>query len=125
MLGHIMEWFYRAIIGIDQSSNSIAFKEIVVDPRTPGDVHAAQGSFDCLYGTIATEWKKENDSFELRVMIPPNTSAIVYLPAKAHSRIFEHNRSIGKGQDVKVLGYRQGKLKLRVGSGSYFFVVKD
>ena len=125
MLGHIMEWFYRGIIGIDQSPTSAAYKEIVIDPRVVGDLKSAQGSYDCMYGTIATDWKMEKNSFQLRVDIPPNTSAIVYLPATTHSNISEKSRLIEKNKDTKWLGYEKGKAKLKLGSGSYFFVVKD
>ena len=97
----------------------------MIDPRIVGDLKWAQGSYDCMYGTIATDWKMENNSFQLRVDIPPNTLAIVYLPATGHSNIFENSRLIEKNKEIKWLGYEKGKAKLKLGSGSYFFVVKD
>jgi len=125
MLGHIMEWFYRGVLGIDQSKNSIAYKQIEIRPAVVGDLTSAKGSYECMYGTISTDWKKEKNSFQLKVEIPANTSAIVYLPATSISEISEGNSSVKKNKDIKRRGIKKGKAKLRIGSGSYFFVVKD
>jgi alpha-L-rhamnosidase len=124
MLGHIMEWFYRGVLGIDQSRNSIAHKETIINPAVVGDLSSAKGSYECMYGRIATEWKKTDSAFQLKVEIPANTSALVYLPADATSEILEGGLSIAKSRDVKLLGFENGKVKLKLGSGSYNFVVK-
>jgi hypothetical protein len=125
MLGHLMEWFYRGILGIDQSKNSIAYKEIVIKPEVVGDLTSAKGSYECVYGRISSEWKKESNSFQLKVEIPANANTIVYLPATTASKIFEGNSSIQKNSAIKLLGFENGKAKLKVGSGSYFFEVKN
>jgi hypothetical protein len=114
MLGHIMEWFYRGILGIDQSGNSIAYKEIVIKPEPVGDLSSAKGSYECMYGTISSEWKKENNFFQLKVEIPANTNAIVYLPATTASKIFEGNSLIERKSGIKLIGFENGKAKLKV-----------
>ena len=125
MLGHIMEWFYRGVLGIDQSQNSIAYKQIEIKPVVVGDLTSAEGSYECMYGVITTKWTKEKDSFTLKVKIPANTTAIVYLPAASISKIFEGNALVKNVRDIKLLGFEKGKAKLKLGSGSYSFVVKD
>jgi len=125
MLGHLMEWFYRGILGIDQSENSIAYKVIVIKPEAVGDLSSAKGSYECMYGTISSEWKKENNSFRLKVEVPVNTNAIIYLPASTASEIFEGNSLIERNHEIKFIGFGNGKAKLKVGSGSYFFEVKN
>lgn len=125
MLGHLMEWFHRGILGIDQSENSIAYKEIMIKPEVVGDLSSAKGSYECVYGMIASEWKKENNAFQLKVEIPTNTNAIVFLPATNASKIFESNSLIGKNSEIRLIGFQNGKAKLKIGSGSYFFEVKN
>ncbi len=51
MLGHLMEWFYSALGGIKQAENSVAFKNIVIEPEVVGDVNSCQTSYDSPYGT--------------------------------------------------------------------------
>lgn len=125
MLGHIMEWFYRGLLGIDQTRNSVAFKEIIVDPEVVGDVTSAKGSYESMYGTISTEWKKQDYSFHLKVTIPANTTAFVYLPAISSSKIFEGNNLLKNVKSIKFLGFEKGKAKLKIGSGSYSFLVNN
>ena len=125
MLGHIMEWFYRGLLGIDQTKNSVAFKEIMIKPVVVGDVTSAKGSYETMYGTISTDWKKQDTSFRLKVTIPANTTAVVCLPATKSSKIFEGNKLLKNVKDIKFLGIEKGKAKLKIGSGSYSFVINN
>ena len=125
MLGHLMEWFYRGILGIDQSKNSVAYKEILIKPELVGDLTSASGSYQSMHGTISVNWKKQNGSFHLKTEIPPNTSAMVYLPTTTPSTIFEGNLPVGKNKDVRFCGIENGKAKFNIGSGVYDFIVKN
>lgn len=125
MLGHILEWFYRGVLGIDQSEKSIAYKQVVIKPEAVGDLTSANGSYESVYGRITSNWKKENNSFQLKTEIPCNTTAIIYLPATKTSKILESYISVEKNNAIKFLGYEKGKAKLSVGSGVYNFLVKN
>jgi alpha-L-rhamnosidase len=124
MLGHLMEWFYSGLAGIRQSDSSIAFKNIIIRPEPVGDITSAKASYQSVYGLIASEWEKEDDDFKLKVTIPANTSATIYLPADSSSVIEEGNSSIHDREDVKLAGYKKGKALVKVGSGNYIFIVK-
>lgn len=125
MLGHIIEWFYRGILGIDQTEKSIAYKQVVIKPEVIGDLTSAKGSYESVYGTISSEWKKENNSFQLKTEIPANTTAIIYLPATKVSKIFESNIPVEKNKTIKFWGFEKGKVKFSVGSDVYYFLVKN
>ncbi len=123
MLGHIMEWFYSGLAGIKPAKNTVAFKEIVINPQPVGDITAAQGSYDSPYGTISGKWKKDADRFELIVEIPVNSTAVIYLPAKETARITEGGKVITGMKDLKFLRFENGKALIQVGSGKYIFNV--
>jgi alpha-L-rhamnosidase len=125
MLGHIMEWFYRGVLGIDQTERSIAYKEIVIKPVVVGDLTSANGSYESVYGRISSEWERENNSFQLKTEVPVNTTAIVCLPSNKTSKIFESNIAVEKNKAIKFLGFENGKSKFSIGSGSYKFFVKN
>jgi hypothetical protein len=82
MLGHLMEWFYAGLCGIQQAKDGIAFKKIEIRLQPVDDINFAQAKYHSLYGLIKTDWKKRNSSFELNVTIPPNTTAEIYLPQR-------------------------------------------
>lgn len=124
MLGHLMEWFYAGLAGIRQSDSSVAFKNIIIRPEPVGDVTFAKATYQSAYGLIASDWKKEKQFFKLKVTIPANTSATIYLPENASSVIEEGNSSIHNRENMKLAGYEKGKAMVKVGSGTYTFIVK-
>lgn len=124
MLGHLMEWLYSGLAGISQAENSIAYKGIVIRPEPVGDITSAKGSYLSAYGPITSEWKKSIGVFDLKVNIPVNTTAKIFLPAQENASVSENGISIAQRKDMKLLGYENGKLIVSVGSGTYHFVVK-
>jgi hypothetical protein len=125
MLGHIVEWFYRGLAGIGQTEASIAYKEISIHPRMAGDVSAAKGTYESLYGTISTDWKKEDKIFRLAVQVPVNTTAVVYLPADNIAAVTESGKPVEKSTTISLAGKEKGLLKFKVGSGLYRFSVGE
>jgi hypothetical protein len=123
MLGHLMEWFYNGLGGINQAKNSIAYKEIEIRPQPIGDLLYVRSSYRSPYGLIRSNWKKEKGKFVLVVEIPVNTTATVTLPGT--DVIQESNRALSGRNDVEMLGVENGSTKIRVGSGTYHFTVNE
>ncbi|MEI8204390.1 MAG: family 78 glycoside hydrolase catalytic domain [Bacteroidota bacterium] len=119
MLGHIMEWFYSGILGISQEENSIGFKQIKIRPQGIGDLTSAKGIFLCPYGLITTDWQKSANSFSIKIQIPVNTTANVYLPLTNTSKVFKNG--------VQISDYlkNDNSAVILVGSGIYTFEVKN
>jgi hypothetical protein len=80
MLGHLMEWFYSAVGGIQQAADGVAYQSIEIRPQPVGDLTQAKTSFHSPYGDIKTSWTKTADNFTLQVTIPANTRAAIFLP---------------------------------------------
>ncbi|WP_317173345.1 family 78 glycoside hydrolase catalytic domain [Hymenobacter armeniacus] len=125
MLGHLQEWLYGGLGGIRPAEGSVAFDNIDIRPEPVGDVTSARATHRSPYGLIATDWKKSANSFELTVTIPANTSATIYLPALPLANITESRQPIDAVRALTVLGREQDKVRLRVGSGTYHFVVSS
>lgn len=113
MFGSIEVWFYRSLLGIN--STAPGFASVRIQPQ-PAELTWAKGSYKSVRGEIASEWKKENGSFQLKVKIPANTKAEIWVPAKANSTITE------KGQTVKVSRYENGYAIIETGSGEYEYL---
>ncbi|MBD0284703.1 MAG: family 78 glycoside hydrolase catalytic domain [Flavisolibacter sp.] len=123
MLGHLMEWFYDGLAGIKQAENSKAYKNIVIRPEVVGDVTHAKATYQSPYGIIVSEWKKENDRFELATEIPANTTAILFIPATRTAQISENGVLLKNKKDIKFDGIKDGRAIVTVGSGRYTFTV--
>ncbi len=123
MLGHLMEWFYRGLAGINQSDTSIGFKDIVIQPEIVGDVTMAKGVYKSVYGTIVSEWNKMANQFQMHVSIPANTVATINLPAMLQSKILENNINIRFAKGVSSITYQEDRAIIKIGSGNYHFTV--
>ncbi|HEX5482087.1 MAG TPA: glycoside hydrolase family 78 protein [Terriglobia bacterium] len=122
MLGHLEEWFYRDLAGISQAPGSIGFKKIVIKPQPVGNVTWCKASYQSIRGEIATSWSVAGERFHLRVVLPTNTSATVYLPAKSADSVTESGRRAETSEGVRFLRMEHGDAVYEVGSGSYDFV---
>ncbi|CAN5515293.1 glycoside hydrolase family 78 protein [soil metagenome] len=120
MLGHLKEWFYSGLAGIRTAKNAVAFKEIEIRPQPVGDVTSAKANYLSPYGMVTSNWKKDNNRFELITEVPANTTAVIYLPAKETSVITEGGKLVS-GKNIK---YQNNYALIRVGSGKYSFQVK-
>ena len=116
--GSVVAWLYRYVAGIDTDLSAPGFKKIIVHPHLDSRLPSAKGEYHSIYGKISSEWTNPaGGPFRLKLEIPPNTSADVYLPAKANARVFEGGKQMNAeaGKDVLVV---------HVGSGTYDFEVK-
>ncbi len=124
MLGHLMEWFYTGLGGIKQEENSVAFKNIIIRPEIVGDITQVSTSYQSPYGMIRSEWKKENNVMEMKVVIPANTTATIYLPTLNRSSITVDGKPVDNQKDIHYVNSDNGKSLYRIGSGSYNFKLK-
>jgi len=116
--GSVIAWVYRYTAGIDTALSSPGFKKIVIRPHLDLRVTFARGEYDSIYGKIVTDWRGTAEGpFSLRITIPANTTADVFLPAAARGQVTESGK--------KLESRRQGEsLVVSVGSGSYDFEVE-
>lgn len=121
MLGHLMEWFYSGLAGIQQASDGVAFKKIKFKPAVVGDVTFANASYQSPYGIIRSAWKKKSNGFEFNVVVPVNSKGIVYFPNSQKKEIKEHEKDIKNVDGVRFLKTEGGFSIFEVGSGSYSF----
>ena len=121
MLGHILEWFHAEVLGIQCDPAAVAFKRIVVRPQIVGDLRWARGRYDSIRGTITVDWRLDSGKLTLKVTIPANTSATVYLPTTDATKVLESGKPVTEAAGVTLAGTGDGVAKYRVESGRYVF----
>lgn len=117
MLGQIMEWFYADLAGIAPDPAAPGFKNVIIRPQPVGDLTWAEASYDSVHGPIAVRWERHEGKFTLKVTIPANTTATVYLPA-------DRELPVAEGQHVTWLRREGDRSVYRIQSGSYVFESK-
>lgn len=114
ILAQIEEWFYRGLAGIRAADGSTAYREVVIQPKIVGDLTHVKGTYESPHGVVSSEWHKDVDRFDLRVQIPANTSAEVWVP-----RVYKNSVSVPRRATfLRVDGSYD---VYAVGSGSYSF----
>jgi len=116
--GSVIAWVYRYAAGIDTTTSAPGFKQIIIHPHLDARMTSARAQYDSVYGKIVSDWKgTAAGPFSLRVAIPANTSATVFLPGIAGSHVTESGNPV----ETKL---EDGASVAHVGSGIYTFEVK-
>ena len=126
--GAVCEWMINDLAGIQ--SDGPGYEKIIIHPNPPSPgsnsarepIHWVKAHYDSIHGRISSEWRRTENSFELKIEIPANTTATVYLPAKNVDSIRVGWRSLANSKDVKFLRLENGYAVLAVESGTYRFV---
>lgn len=119
MFGSVDEWFYRSLLGINPLAPG--FARIQIRPQPAGDLTWAKGSYHSVRGMITSDWRIENRKFILKVSIPANTMAEVWIPVKGNGVISIDGKNPDEVPDTKVLRRVKDYLVVGCGGGEYVF----
>ena len=117
MFGSVGEWMYQSVLGIN--AGAPAFRKIILRPQPAGDLTFASGSYESLWGTIESSWKRENNRFSYDVAIPHGTTAEVWLPA---GNVTENGKAITDSEEIRFLRNEKSFQIFEVKSGKYAFL---
>ena len=116
--GSVVAWIYQCVAGIDTTSNGAGFHEIIIHPRLDSRITQARGEYDSVYGKIISEWNgSPSGPFELKVIIPANTTAKVILPDIAKATLTQDGKRVRSEKEAA------GRT-VQIGSGTYEFQLK-
>ena len=119
--GSVGEWIWENIVGLSPDESAPGYKHFLIHPRPGGGLTWAKGTYKSVRGSIASEWRVENNSFSLDLTVPPNTSATVVIPTADSSKIQESGKSVGESDGVTFVRAANGMAFFEVSSGSYHF----
>ena len=119
--GAVGDWMYRTIAGIDIDPKQPGYRHIIVHPRPGGGLNFARGECRSIYGTIVSDWRKDGDSFTLKVVVPANTRATVYVPTSDPAAVTENGKPATQAECVSFKGVQGDCAVFEIGSGTYGF----
>jgi alpha-L-rhamnosidase len=119
MFGSISEWFYKSLIGINATSPG--FSTIEIKPQPAGDLTWAKGYYDSVVGRIESDWEIVGNRFKLKVSVPVNTKALIFIPSKNNENLLESGEPVSKRKGIESVTFGSGYFKVLAGSGNYVF----
>ncbi len=123
MLGHAEEWFYRGIGGINPSAEGPGYAKFILKPQLVGDLSEANVTYQSIRGEIKSHWKLEAGRLTYEISIPPNTEALVYLPATSSGweTLKEGDNPLRDHPQIQIVSrtVKENAIQLKVPSGDY------
>ena len=92
------------------------YKKIIIHPQPDARLTYAKASYNSRYGIIKSHWEVKNETLQISVTIPPNTTATIILPNTTIKIMQEKENSILNG--INGLTEKNGNVYVEVGSGS-------
>jgi alpha-L-rhamnosidase len=119
--GDVEAWFYQALAGINYDPEHPGFKNILMHPRVVPGLAFAKASLESPQGTIASSWRVQEGKFHWNIVVPPNATATVFVPAKDSESVRESGKPADHSDGVKFLRVENDASVYEVGSGDYVF----
>ena len=123
MFGSVSEWMYRSLAGINPAEDACGMDRLQIKPFTGGGLQFVKSDYNSIRGRVISEWKKEGGRLEWRLVIPPNTRAKVYVPARRIENIMESGRPVNQANELEFLRMENGFAVFDAVSGEYRFTV--
>ena len=117
----IAGWVYRCLAGIRPDLSGPGYRKVIIKPAIIGDLTWVKARYDSIYGRIISHWKREGDKLTLKVTVPANIKAEVYVPAKGLASVTEGGNPAERAKGVRFLRMERNAAVFEVGSGSYEF----
>lgn len=119
--GAVNEWMFGNMAGI--RTEGAGYRTFVIRPEIPAQgVSEVNAQYRSINGWIGSSWKKEGKGLLVKVAIPVNTSAAVYVPAGRMEDVSVNGKALKNTKFYKSAGQSGGYVVISVGSGSYEFV---
>jgi hypothetical protein len=121
MLGQVIEWFYASLAGLAPDEAEPGFKRTIVRPQPAGDLTWVEASHESPYGHHSVRWERAVGKFVLKITVPPNTRATVFMPTRDAAKVTEGDRPAARSEGVTFVRADGDRAVFDVGAGSYVF----
>jgi alpha-L-rhamnosidase len=111
-LGSVGDWLYRSVGGVGPAAPG--YQKILIAPRPGGTLTSASSDLTTAYGPARSAWTRSGSALTLAVVVPPNTTATVRVPAASAAAVTAPAEAVS-------LGFANGTASYALASGSYTF----
>jgi alpha-L-rhamnosidase len=80
MFGSVSEWFFESLAGIQRDATKPGFKNIIIKPDFIQQLTWVAAETKTPYGKVVVNWHLNKHEYHLKVYVPVNTSASIYIP---------------------------------------------
>ncbi len=121
VLGSVGEWVWRELAGINPDEEHPGYQRVVIRPRPGGGLTWMKSRYDSIRGPIVSEWRMINDHIEMRIRVPPGTTATVHVPSNKPDTVTESGRPVAGAEGITLVQVNSEEAVSTVESGDYRF----
>jgi alpha-L-rhamnosidase len=124
MMGSVGSWLYKYVAGILPDPQHPGFAQFILHPHVFDGLDYAGATYQSVKGEISSSWRKTKGGLEYHVVVPANSVATIYIPAKDAKSITESGRRISSLKGFTFLRMEGQAAVYETGSGDYRFKSK-
>lgn len=113
--GSIGNWMYETIAGIKVKAPG--YQQSIIAPKLSQHLTHCNASLETMFGSLCSSWKRNEETYELTVVVPANTEAEIVLPSVADQE--NVRREISETWQPKRFGHRSGRTVVDIGIAKY------
>ncbi len=108
--GAVGRWMYERLAGLEPVEASPGYKHIRIRPLLNSPLNFAEAKLETRYGLAKTRWQKTRGKLSMEIVIPPNSTGTLQLPAALAENLQWLNAPTGQN-----LNCNQGECALVAG----------
>jgi alpha-L-rhamnosidase len=118
-LGSVGDWLYGRVAGIEQSPESVAYRELRLRPLPGGRLTWARAEQETARGRVACGWSIANGRITVHATVPPGCSATSEIPTADPDSVREGDAPAADQPGVLGVQSSAAGATLRLASGRY------
>jgi alpha-L-rhamnosidase len=118
-LGSVGDWLFGRVAGIDQTPDSVAYRELWLRPLPGGRLTWARAEQETARGRVACGWSLSGGRITVTVTVPPGSTAVLEIPTTDPHSVHESDAPAAGRPGVLGLEPSSTGATLRLASGHY------
>jgi alpha-L-rhamnosidase len=118
-LGSVGDWLFGRVAGIDQTPDSVAYRQLLLRPTPGGRLGWARAEQETARGHVACGWALAGGRLTVSVEIPPGSTAVLEIPTADASSVRESDEPLESRPGVNRVEASATGVTLWLASGRY------
>jgi alpha-L-rhamnosidase len=121
--GAVADWIYRYAAGVDALPGDAGFHTIYLHPTLDARLGSLDFRYQSSYGEIRSSWSMNGTTATWLVVVPPNTTAHLPLPATQQNKFTLDGKPLSSTTKLRLISSADGTSTYELPAGTYSFRV--
>ncbi len=119
MLGHVEEWFYSGLGGINIDFSQKGDARLILRPEVIGKLASVNARYQSILGLVQCNWRRGATGTDYDFTIPTNSNATIEVTAASADAVLVNGQPVAKAAGVISCREVGKRVQIVVGSGRY------